>query len=30
MADLATVRRLTRAQMELVAARVSCLNDCMY
>ena len=30
MADLAVVRGLTRAQMELVAARVSYLNDCLY
>ena len=30
MADLAVVRGLTRAQLELVAARVSYLNDCFY
>ena len=30
MADLTAVRELTRAQMELVAARVSYLNDCRY
>jgi alkylhydroperoxidase family enzyme len=30
MADLAAVRGLSRAQMELVAARVSYLNDCFF
>ncbi|CAN5636154.1 hypothetical protein BH24ACT5_BH24ACT5_12450 [soil metagenome] len=30
MADLAVTRGLTRTQMELVAARVSFLNDCFY
>ena len=30
MADLHAQRGLTRAQMELVAARVSYLNDCLY
>jgi len=30
MADLHAQRGLTRAQMELVAARVSHLNDCLY
>ncbi len=30
MADLNAERGLTRAQMELVAARVSYLNDCLF